>query len=129
MCPAINAIDNGVGGSIEFVVEASRNQTVPGSADRLLRYQGRTLTYASLAVLCLQRAVNALDDVMALTDRLEGRFRSLLQPPLGWTYWFGEAEALQLSHSADHGGPCIGVYHVIAGSSTIDNAVVPESFR
>jgi hypothetical protein len=48
---------------------------------------------------------------------------------LGWTYRFGEAEALQLSHSADHGGPCIGVYHVIAGSSTIDNAVVPESFR
>src|ERR1700724_4917736 len=58
---------------------------------------------APFNVLFGKCAVDALYDVIALTERPHGRLGGLRQMPLGGTERFRESEALELSHAPDEG--------------------------
>lgn len=97
---AVDAIDHGIGGPLEFVVETAIHE----AAD-----DGNVEAFAGQHVTCGpaidaafgQAAVDALDDVAAFAEFAQRRLGGLVHDPLAWPELMSEAEALQASQPAD----------------------------
>src|ERR1700680_952115 len=84
------------------MIEATSDQPADDRR-RILPLIEDVIADAPFNVLLGECAVDALYDVIALTERPHGRLGGLRQMPLGGTERYREAEALELSHAPDQG--------------------------
>jgi hypothetical protein len=71
--------------------------------------------------------VDALDDVVTFAQRAHDGLGVLRQTPLRRSEGFGEAKALKLLHTADHGGASVRFRSSVDAGSKINNPIIPRS--
>ncbi|OIQ93573.1 hypothetical protein GALL_244210 [mine drainage metagenome] len=91
---SIDTIDHGIGGALQFVVEAAINQPADHRVVQTLAGQYIVCRPALDAVFG-QAAMDAFDDVAALTQLSQGDFGSLIHHPLSRPKLMGEAQSFQ----------------------------------
>lgn len=100
MGASVGAVDHGIGGALQLVVETTVDQPAD---DRIVEaltgkhVAGRAALDAALG----QATVNALDDVATLAQLPQRRLGILGHDPLSGADLIGEAEGLQLAEAAD----------------------------
>src|SRR5579885_3117865 len=121
MGAAIDAVDNGVGGPLQLVVEPARQQAAD---DRLVEaFAGQHVARRPAFEAALREAaMNALDDVATLAELAQALLGRLRDDPLARADLLGEAETLQLAQAADL--QCVEFVGLAVGARReIDDAV------
>src|SRR5581483_9232957 len=98
--PAVDAVDDGVGGALQLVVEPARQQA---ANDRLVQaFAGKHVARRpALNTALREAAMNALDDVATLAELAQALLGRLRDNPLARADLLGEAETLQLAQASD----------------------------
>ena len=123
---SVDSVDNGVGGALELVIEPARDKPPDKLRGRVSAIE-RKVSVVPLDALIGKPAVNALDDVGLLAQRAHDGLGVLRQTPLRRSEGFGEAVALKLFHTADHGGASVRFRSSVDAGSKINNPIIPRS--
>ena len=123
---SIDSVDNGVGGALELVIEPARDKPPDKLRGRVSAIE-RKVSVVPLDALIGKPAVNALDDVGPLAQRAHDGLGVLRQTPLRRSEGFGDAKALKLFHTADHGGASVRFRSSVDAGSKINNPIIPRS--
>ena len=100
MRAAIDAVDHGIGGAFQLVVEAAIKEPADNAIANALA--GKHITRRSPLNAALgERPVHALDDVAAFAERAQRRFGLVRDDPLARAGLMGEAEGFELAQPAD----------------------------
>jgi hypothetical protein len=123
MGSAIYAVDHGIGGAMEFIIETAGDKT-PNDRLRGVRLFERVVADAALNPLLGEPLVDPSDDVVAFAERPQRRFGPFGQVPPRCAHRLCEAEALELAHAADQGRSGLSVRPAIRSWSQIDNTIM-----
>src|ERR1700730_1325767 len=103
MNSAVHAIDDGVNALLQLVVKTACDETANDLA--CIPVVEREFANAALDPLLGKASVNALDDIVTLSQRTQRGLGTLGEPPSCWTKRFSQTKLLKLVQPPDHGRP------------------------
>ncbi len=106
--PAIGPFDDGIGGSLQLVMQATRYQTTKDWIAGIVAME-RKAGNIRLAPGCGHGTVHRLDDVAAYLEVAKRLFNARLQGEAGRGYPFGKPEALKFGGPAEHKATELGI--------------------
>ena len=95
MHPAVHAIDDGVNALLQLVIKAECDETADDLA--CIPVVEREIINTALDPLLGKASVNALDDIVTLSQRTQRGLGTLGQPPSCWTEGLSETKPLELA--------------------------------
>jgi len=123
MGSAIYAVDHGIGGAMEFIIETAGDQPPNDRLSGVCVFE-RVVADAALNPLLGEPLVDPSDDVVALAKRPQRRLGAFGQVPPRCAHRFCEAEALKLAHAANQGRSGLCIHPAIRSWSQIDNTIM-----
>ncbi len=106
--PAIDPFDDGIGRTLQLVMQATRYQTTKDWIAGIVAVE-RKAGNIRLAPGCGHGPVHGLDDVAAYLEVAKRLFNARLQGEAGRGYPFGKPEALKLGGPAEHKATELGI--------------------
>jgi hypothetical protein len=99
--PAIDPLNDGVGGAFQLVVQATLHQAAEHGIAGVVAMEGKACD-VRLAAGPGHDPVHGLDDIAPNPEIAQGRLKARLQRPAGRGDPFGQAQAFELVGSAKH---------------------------
>ena len=123
MGSAVYAVDHGISGAMEFIIETAGDQPPNDRLSGVCVFE-RVVADAALNPLLGEPLVDPSDDVVAFSERPQRRFGAFGQVPPRCAHRLCEAEALELAHAADQCRPGLSVRPAVSCWSQIDNTIM-----
>ena len=118
----VEAVDDGVGRALQFIVDATLHQPAQDRLGCLVAVE-REAAEVGLPLGCAHRPVHGLDDVAADAEIAQGWLEAGFQSPLRRADLLGRAEAFELGGPTNHQTAKLGIFAGAAGAEIGDPAL------